>query len=146
MDDYTMVGYFRTYWLGLFFNCVGLFIFKKLFLNMFLLWLLLISLNIINHSEMGIEFNGFSKYFSTILTGNVPAFTTAGIVGIMFLEKFKNKSIKWSYLSLIILGVINLIFGLVTRPIWGISKIQGTPSWLLICTGIGFLLFTLFYF
>ncbi|MDA9257219.1 heparan-alpha-glucosaminide N-acetyltransferase domain-containing protein [Flavobacteriaceae bacterium] len=113
---------------------------------MFLLWLLLISLNIINHSEMGIEFNGFSKYFSTILTGNIPAFTTAGIVGIMFLEKFKNKSIKWSYLSLIILGVINLFSGLVTRPIWGISKIQGTPSWLLICSGIGFLLFTLFYF
>jgi len=113
---------------------------------MLLLWLSMISLNIINHSEIPIEFNSFLKYFSTILTGNIPAFTTAGVVGIMLLEKFKNKSIKWGYLTLIILGVINLIFGLVTRPIWGISKIQGTPSWLLICTGIGFLLFTLFYF
>jgi len=119
---------------------------KGSLLIMSLLWLLLISLSILNHSEMSIEFTGFSGYFSTILTGTIPAFTTAGVVATLIFKKFQKTVIKWSYLSLIFLGIINLIFGLATRPIWGISKIQGTPSWLGICTGIGFLMFALLYY
>ena len=118
---------------------------KGSLLIMSLLWLLLISLSMLNHSEMSIEFTGFSRYFSTILTGTIPAFTTAGIVATLIFKRFQKTAIKWSYFSLIILGIINLIFGLATRPIWGISKIQGTPSWLAICTGIGFLMFALLY-
>ena len=113
---------------------------------MLLLWLSMISLNIINHSEISIEFNSFLKYFSTILTGNIPAFTTAGIVATLVFEKTKKINIKWGYSSLIFLGILSLIFGLATRSIWGISKIQGSPSWLGICTGIGFLLFALLYY
>ena len=44
------------------------------------------------------------------------------------------------------LGLLNIAYGIGTRPIWGISKIQGTPSWLAICTGIGFLLFAILYY
>ena len=124
-----------------------LYVFSKgSLLIMSLLWLLLISLSMLNHSEMSIEFTEFSRYFSTILTGTIPAFTTAGIVATLIFKKFQKTAIKWSYFSLIILGIINLIFGLTTRPIWGISKIQGTPSWLAICTGIGFLMFALLYY
>jgi|TARA_B110000914_G_scaffold29947_1_gene22681 predicted acyltransferase len=119
---------------------------KGSLLIMSLLWLLLISLSMLNHSEMSIEFTGFSRYFSTILTGTIPAFTTAGIVATLIFKRFQKTAIKWSYFSLIILGIINLIFGLATRPIWGISKIQGTPSWLAICTGIGFLMFAFLYY
>jgi len=119
---------------------------KGSLLIMSLLWLLLISLSMLNHSEMSIEFTEFSRYFSTILTGTIPAFTTAGIVATLIFKRFQKTAIKWSYFSLIILGIINLIFGLATRPIWGISKIQGTPSWLAICTGIGFLMFALLYY
>ena len=42
--------------------------------------------------------------------------------------------------------MLNIAYGIGTRPIWGISKIQGTPSWLAICTGIGFLLFAILYY
>lgn len=119
---------------------------KDSLLIMSLLWLLLILLTMLNHSEMSIAFTGLSGYFSTILTGNVPAFTTAGIVATLLFKKMQKINIKWSYLSLIILGTLNIIFGLATRPIWGISKIQGSPSWLGICTGIGFLLFALLYY
>ena len=51
-----------------------------------------------------------------------------------------------TYLLMLSLGIINIVYGLATRPIWGISKIQGSPSWLAICTGIGFLLFLIFYY
>jgi hypothetical protein len=111
-----------------------------------LLWLLLVLLTMLNHSEMSIAFTGILNYFSTILTGNIPAFTTAGIVATLVFEKTKKINIKWGYSSLIVLGILSLIFGLATRSIWGISKIQGSPSWLGICTGIGFLLFALLYY
>jgi len=113
---------------------------------MSLLWLLLILLAVLDHSEMSIEFTGLSGYFSTILTGTIPAFTSAGIVATLLFKKMYKIDVKWSYLSLIILGILNLTFGLGTRSIWGISKIQATPSWLGICTGIGFLLFAVLYY
>jgi predicted acyltransferase len=94
---------------------------------------------------MALEFKGFSGFFSTILTGTIPAFTAAGIVATLLFKKMQKFGVKWGYLSLIILGLLNLIFGIATRPIWGISKIQGTPSWLGICTGIGFILFGVLY-
>lgn len=46
---------------------------------------------------------------------------------------------------MVLMGLINIGYGILMRPYWGISKIQATPSWLGICTGIGFLLFALFY-
>jgi len=113
---------------------------------MSLLWVVLILLAMLNHSEFSINFKGFSSYFSTILTGTIPAFTTAGIVATLLFKRMHKIDVKWSYLSLIGLGILNLIFGLGTRSIWGISKIQGTPSWLGICTGIGFLIFALLYY
>lgn len=113
---------------------------------MSLLWLLLILLAVLDHSEMSMEFKGLSSFFSTILTGTIPAFTAAGIVATLLFKRMQKSGVKWGYFSLILLGILNLIFGLVTRPIWGISKIQATPSWLGICTGIGFLLFAVLYY
>ena len=110
------------------------------------LWLSLISLSIIGHSQLSIDFGILSNYFSPVLTGTIPAYTTAGIVATLLFTKINKLDVKWSYLSLITLGLLNLFFGVLTRPIWGISKIQGTPSWLGICTGIGFLLFALLYY
>jgi predicted acyltransferase len=46
---------------------------------------------------------------------------------------------------MILLGVIMLIFGFGTRPLWGISKIRATPAWVGICTGISFLIFGFLY-
>lgn len=113
---------------------------------MSLFWLLLILLAIIDHSSISLNNGWFLNFISPILTGTIPAFTAAGIIAILLFKKMNKISIKWGYFSLIALGIINLIFGFVTRPIWGISKIQGTPSWLGICTGIGFLLFAVFYY
>lgn len=113
---------------------------------MTLLWLLFNLLAILDHSNLSIDFGILSTYFSPILTGTIPAFTTAGIVATLLFTKMYKLNVKWSYLSIITLGILNLIFGLTTRSIWGISKIQGTPSWLGICTGIGFLLFAVLYY
>lgn len=110
-----------------------------------LLWGLLIVLSIIDHTPV-LQYDWSTNLFSPIFTGTIPAFTTAGIVATLLFKYLYRINVKWSYLSLIAFGVLNIIFGLFTRPIWGISKIQGTPSWLGICTGIGFLIFALLYY
>jgi len=113
---------------------------------MIFLWLFLNLLSVLSHSELSLNFNGFLSYFSTILTGTIPAFTAAGIVATLVFKKVSDSNIKWAYLVLIILGIVNIAYGLGTRPVWGISKIQGTPSWLGVCTGIGFLIFVILYY
>jgi predicted acyltransferase len=113
---------------------------------MIFLWLLLNALSMLSHSDYSMNLSGFLTYISTILTGTIPAFTAAGIVATLVFKKLSHNNIKQAYLGLFILGIINIVFGLATRPIWGISKIQGTPSWLGICTGIGFLLFAILYY
>lgn len=112
---------------------------------MVFLWIVLNGLAVLTHSAMAPELNGMLGYFSPLLTGTIPAFTTAGIVATLLYKKLRHKNLKWLYASLLGLGVINIIYGLATRPLWGISKIQGTPSWLAICTGIGFILFAILY-
>lgn len=113
---------------------------------MILLWIVLNGLAVLTHSSMAPELNGVLTYLSPILTGTIPAFTAAGIVATLLFKKLRNGDMKWVYVTLLSLGFINIIYGLATRPIWGISKIQGSPSWLGICTGIGFLLFAILYY
>lgn len=113
---------------------------------MIFLWLLLNSLSILSHSELSLNFNGLLNYFSTILTGTIPAFTAAGIVATLVFKKLSAVNMNRAYFGLFVLGIANIAYGFGTRPIWGISKIQATPSWLAICTGLGFLLFLALYY
>lgn len=113
---------------------------------MILLWLVLNGLAVLAHSTMPLTLTGPLVYLEPILTGTIPAFTTAGIVATLLFKKLQNRDIKWFYVISLALGVLNLFYGILTRPIWGISKIQGTPSWLAICTGLGFILFAILYF
>ncbi|WP_062060364.1 DUF5009 domain-containing protein [Aquimarina longa] len=113
---------------------------------MIILW---IGFNILSvvHQTHGIVFeNDFISIFSTLYTGTIPAFTTAGIVATLVFKELSRIDIKWCYISFIALGVLHIIYGLATRSYWGISKIQATPSWLGICTGLGFLIFILLYY
>ncbi|GGX26272.1 heparan-alpha-glucosaminide N-acetyltransferase domain-containing protein [Aquimarina muelleri] len=113
---------------------------------MIVLWFIFNILCVVNSINGITSENEFIRAFSPIYTGTIPAFTTAGIIVILLFQKLSGSVIKWRYISLITLGIVQIIYGLATRPYWGISKIQGTPSWLAICTGIGILLFVLLYY
>jgi predicted acyltransferase len=113
---------------------------------MTMLWIVLNGLAVLAHSAMAPKLDGILVYVSPVFTGTIPAFTTAGIVATLLFKKLRHKDLKWFYATLFGLGLLNLVYGLATRPIWGISKIQGTPSWLAICTGIGFILFAVLYY
>jgi predicted acyltransferase len=109
-------------------------------------WLLLNSLAVLSMTDFALKPAGFLENFSAIYTGTIPAFTAAGILTTLVVQKLSKRKEWVIFLILTSLGAINIFYGLGTRFIWGISKIQGTPSWLAICTGIGFLSFVILYY
>ncbi|MEJ7557138.1 MAG: DUF5009 domain-containing protein [Pedobacter sp.] len=77
--------------------------------------------------------------------GSMPALSMAGILTAMAYKEFTSKDRKfWIYT--IAFAVLLILFGVLTRPMWGISKIKATPSWTTICAGIAILgfLFTVY--
>lgn len=90
--------------------------------------------------------SSIKEYVWIVGNGSMPAFTMGGVVASVIYTKLnKENSINRFILVMILLGVIMLIFGFGTRPLWGISKIRATPAWVGICTGISFLIFGFLY-
>lgn len=66
---------------------------------------------------------------------------TGVTVTLIFLKGKKEKA--FAYITLI--AVLLIIFGIITRPEWGISKIRATPSWTAICNGISIFAFLILF-
>ena len=88
-----------------------------------------------------LDFLHFIKpYFWISGDGSNPAFAMAGVVGGMYYKNYLSRGKYQNYW--LVFGsstVILILFGLVTRPLWGIHKIGASPSWVTICTGLAFL-------
>lgn len=119
---------------------------KENILIVLIVWIIFNLLSVVNQIEEIAFKNDSFQFLSTLYTGTIPAFTTAGIVATLVFKKLSKVNSKWRYKILVSIGLLNIVYGLGTRWLWGISKIQGTPSWLAICTGIGFLLFVILYY
>ena len=113
---------------------------------MIILWLLFNFLSIGDAMDYLDVMPSSIRYFSTWYSGTIPAFTTAGIIASLLFQKISKENISKALLTLTALGIVNIAAALLTRPIWGISKVPGTPSWLMVCTGIGFLSFVILYY
>ena len=57
----------------------------------------------------------------------------------------KRELMKYFLPFLAAFALLLLLFGFLSRPVWGISKILATPSWTAICAGITVLAFALLY-
>lgn len=74
--------------------------------------------------------------------GAMPAFTIAGVViSVIYTRLVEQKMQKIFWMVLLSSSIMFIIFGFVTRPYDGISKIHATPAWIGICTGIAILVF-----
>lgn len=110
-----------------------------------LLWLLFVVLNILSLKGMMPHVPYVGNIFGVILGGNVPSIVVAGLFTGMLIRRFSADPKRLlSYMTLI--GVLWLIAGFVLRNWFIISKIQGTPSWALICNAISILLLVLVYY
>jgi heparan-alpha-glucosaminide N-acetyltransferase len=78
--------------------------------------------------------------------GTYHAFTFAGILLTVMYQKFvTNESYKKFVVFALTASVMLVITGFILRNFYIISKIQGTPPWIFICSGISFALFVIFY-
>ena len=74
--------------------------------------------------------------------GSMPAFTMAGVViSVVYTKLAMQGRQKSFWLILLFSGLAFILFGFITRPYDGISKIRATPAWIGICTGISVLVF-----
>ncbi|OIQ40948.1 MAG: hypothetical protein BM563_01980 [Bacteroidetes bacterium MedPE-SWsnd-G1] len=109
------------------------------------LFVLLNILVVLSHSDLLPKLPKHLSFLGVWYGGTVPVFTTGGILATLLFQKlFINKS-KSIVSVLTLIGIICICYGLLMRPYWGISKIQGTPAWVGICLGIGFISFAVLY-
>lgn len=76
------------------------------------------------------------KYVWIAGDGSMPAFSMAGIITSIAYRNLTAKNRKF-WILMVLFAVFLIAFGLLTRPVWGISKVRATPSWTAICSGIG---------
>ncbi len=80
-----------------------------------------------------------------IIGANVPLIVLTGMLAGVLLRTLKEAGSTRIIMVFIALGVLSLAIGFTLRRWYIISKIFGTPSWGMICSGISFLVFALIY-
>ena len=110
-----------------------------------LIALFFLIMNMLSDWKMLGFLDPFKPVFGIILDGNVPFIVLTGLIGGLLIKKIPVKEFKKSALVFVGLGLIYLIAGFVLRKWFIISKIQATPSWAMICSGISFLVFIMLY-
>ncbi|WP_319267589.1 DUF5009 domain-containing protein [uncultured Draconibacterium sp.] len=108
-------------------------------------WALFFMLNILSQLNLLEFLNPVKPVLGVLLNGNTPSIVLAGLFFSVLIRQIgfadSQKLIKTSLL----IGVILLVIGFVLRQWFIISKIQGTPSWAMICNGISVLVFVVLY-
>lgn len=78
--------------------------------------------------------------------GAFHSFASAGILATLLLERFYTPEKKLRLIPMFSgIGILFLIAGVISRNFFIISKIQATSTWIFLCCGIAFLLYTLIY-
>jgi predicted acyltransferase len=102
-------------------------------------------MNMLSGNNMFGNLDPIKPFFGVLIEGNVPFMVLTGLIGGLIIKKFQSEK----YLSVILtftgLGIFCLAAGFILRNWFIISKIQATPSWGMICSGISFLLFALIF-
>ena len=70
---------------------------------------------------------------------------TGMLVTIILIKLREDEQMKYLIPILVGLSLLLIIFGFVTRSLWGISKILATPSWTAICAGISTAFFAILH-
>lgn len=109
-------------------------------------WILFIALNILSQLQLTEILNPVKPVFGVIISGNVPSIVLAGLFFSLILRKLTKENVQKFLVVGSVLGAIVFISGFVLRNWFIVSKMQGTPSWAMICNGISILVFMLLYF
>ncbi|MCU0474091.1 MAG: DUF5009 domain-containing protein [Bacteroidales bacterium] len=102
-------------------------------------------MNMLSGWNMFGKLDSIKPYLGVLIDGNVPFIVLTGLIGGLIIKKFRSERYHFVMLTFIGLGIFCIASGFILRNWFIISKIQGTPSWGMICNGISFLLFALIF-
>ncbi len=81
-----------------------------------------------------------------ILRGTLTALTLGGVTTALVFNYYRKNGSKLSLTSMLVaMASLMVVFYFITRPQWGISKINETPAWLFICSALTIGAFLLVY-
>ena len=84
------------------------------------------------------------EYVWFVSGGALPSITMAGVVATVIYRQWGSAGKRGQGMLLLsVIALAALAGGFAVRPIWAISKIRASPSWVLICTGISLFCFVL---
>ena len=88
----------------------------------------------------------FSVSLKIVVSASNYALVMGGVFATAVMIRLREQN-KLNYLVLFLAGyaLLFVIFGFVSRPLWGISKIMATPSWSAICAAISAVTFALLF-
>lgn len=121
------------------------FFFQKQFFLICLSCLAFLALNILSPLGLLIFLEPLGTVFDVIISGNTPMIVLIGLVIGVLLKKHRNEPNTFLKLSFAF-GVFIIIIAFILHHWFIFSKIKGTPSWGLLCSGISILLFSTLYF
>lgn len=102
-------------------------------------------LNILSGLKLLEFLNPVKFLLGVIIEGNVPFIVLTGLTAGLILRKSTQSGHKMVILNFITIGAFCLFAGFILRRWFILSKIQATPSWGFICSGISFFIFTIIY-
>lgn len=107
--------------------------------------LFFLALNILWAANLLEFMNPVKPFLGIVIQGNVPLIVINGLIAGIFLRKNSGKGHGKIILALAISAVVSLLAGFILRNWFILSKIQATPSWGLVCSGISFAVFCIIY-
>ena len=117
---------------------------KESIVGVGLVWFFFVVLNIMSQLSLLNFLNSAKPVLGVIIGGNVPSIVLAGLFFSLILRKYKSDYKRFVLIALVI-GIITLVSGFVLRNWFILSKIQGTPSWAMVCNGISILVFVVLF-
>jgi heparan-alpha-glucosaminide N-acetyltransferase len=107
--------------------------------------LFFLILNILSGLKLLEFLNPVKPILGIIIEGNVPFIVLTGVTAGIILRNSATSGHKTVIQNLMVTGILYLFAGFILRRWFILSKIQATPSWGLVCSGISFTVFTLIY-
>ena len=149
--DGNAIG-FRIHWWGIL-GLIGwvysitagtYFVFKKSIFALSIAFFISMILNFMDSSDISYAIFSWQKANWIPGSGGLQALSFGGIITSLCLKRYKN-DIRILYGFLSFAGLLSLLLGLFLRKYFIISKIAGTPSWILISMSTAIFLFIFFH-
>jgi predicted acyltransferase len=110
-----------------------------------LIAVLFLILNILSSLKLLGFLDPVKPFLGIIIEGNNPLIVLTGLIAGLIIKQIPSKDFRIVILIFICLGLLYMAFGFFLRRWFIISKIQATPSWGMICSGISMLVFITLY-